>query len=73
MIDRSATLILFGATGDLAGRMLFPSLYNLQEDGLLPDDFLIVASGRSEYTDAEFRKDVDAQLAQYIDEERYTK
>jgi len=73
LIDRSATLILFGATGDLAGRMLFPSLYNLQEDGLLPDDFLIVASGRSEYTDAEFRKDVDAQLAQYIDEERYTK
>ncbi|MEZ5655357.1 MAG: glucose-6-phosphate dehydrogenase [Sphingobium sp.] len=73
MTDRSATLILFGATGDLAGRMLFPSLYNLQEDGLLPDDFLIVASGRSEHSDEEFCKDVDAQLAEYIGEERYTK
>ena len=28
------TLVLFGATGDLAQRMLFPSLYNLHLDGL---------------------------------------
>ena len=31
------TLILFGATGDLAQRMLFPSLYNLYADGLFDD------------------------------------
>jgi glucose-6-phosphate 1-dehydrogenase len=29
--------------------MLFASLYNLMRDGLLPDDFMIVASGRSEH------------------------
>ena len=40
------TLILFGATGDLAQRMLFPSLYNLHVDGLLEDALTIVASGR---------------------------
>jgi glucose-6-phosphate 1-dehydrogenase len=71
LTDRSATLILFGATGDLAGRMLFPSLYNLQEDGLLPDDFLIVASGRSENRDEEFRREVDTHLEEYIGGERY--
>ena len=70
MTERSATLILFGATGDLAGRMLFPSLYNLQEDGLLPDDFLILASGRSERTDEAFRAEVAADLARYIDKDR---
>jgi len=71
LIQRSATLILFGATGDLAGRMLFPSLYNLQQDGLLPDDFLIVASGRSQRTDDAFRKEVEADLARYVHDERH--
>lgn len=37
------TLILFGATGDLAQRYLFPSLLRLFIDGLLPEDFRIRA------------------------------
>src|SRR3546814_6286527 len=36
------TLVLFGATGDLAQRMLFPSLYNLHLDGLLADALTII-------------------------------
>ncbi len=71
MRERSGTLILFGATGDLAARMLFPSLYNLQEDGLLPDDFLIVASGRSDADDDAFRAEVDAALRRHIGPDRY--
>ena len=35
--DKVSTLLLFGATGDLAHRMLLPSLYGLHADGLLPD------------------------------------
>ncbi|WP_448577788.1 hypothetical protein, partial [Thermaurantiacus sp.] len=35
-------LILFGATGDLARRMLLPSLFALQSDGLLAEDLMIV-------------------------------
>ncbi len=72
MTEVSATLLLFGATGDLAGRMLFPSLYNLQQDGLLPDDFLIVASGRSDRSDEAFREDVAAHLRRFITDGRYT-
>ena len=52
------TLVLFGATGDLAHRMLFPSLYNLFVDGLLPPDMLIVASGRGDMDDPAFRATV---------------
>ena len=37
MVDRISTLVMFGATGDLARRMLLPSLYGLDADGLLPD------------------------------------
>lgn len=63
------TLILFGATGDLAHRMLFPSLYNLWIDRLLPEDFAIIASGRSEMDDDSFRASVD--LARFLPDDRY--
>ncbi|HAV80274.1 MAG TPA: glucose-6-phosphate dehydrogenase, partial [Erythrobacter sp.] len=41
-------LLLFGATGDLAQRMLLPSLCALDADGLLDNDLKIVATARSE-------------------------
>src|SRR3546814_13242409 len=62
----SATFVLFGATGDLAHRMIFPSLYNLFGDNLLPEDFLIVASGRSLLDDAAFRNDIDEGLKEFL-------
>ena len=71
MTEPSATFLLFGATGDLARRMIFPSLYNLLSDGLLPDDFLIVASGRSEMSDTAFRDEVCAALRQFLPTDRY--
>ncbi len=56
------TLILFGATGDLAQRMLFPSLYNLACDGLLPPDFRIIGSARSALNAEAFRAQVHGAL-----------
>ena len=41
-------IVLFGGAGDLALRMLFPSLYFLDADGFLPDGFKIVAAARAE-------------------------
>jgi len=55
----SGAFVIFGATGDLARRMLFPSLYFLDGDGLLPPDLRIVGAARSALTDAEFRKEVE--------------
>ncbi len=47
------TLLLFGATGDLAQRYLFPSLLRLLTDGLLAEDFRIRAMALSAHdTDA---------------------
>ena len=40
-----AALILFGGGGDLAMRMLLPSLYFLEHDGLLPDGLKIIGAG----------------------------
>src|ERR1051325_3441551 len=44
-------LLLFGATGDLAKRMLLPSLFNLHADGLLPDDLQIIGSAAGDPAD----------------------
>ena len=41
-------LVLFGATGDLALRMLFPSLYFLEASDLLPAGMRVIGSARSE-------------------------
>jgi glucose-6-phosphate 1-dehydrogenase len=51
--------VIFGATGDLARRMLFPSLYFLDADGLLPARLRIIGAARSVLTDADFRKQVE--------------
>ena len=42
--------VLFGGTGDLAQKMLFPSLYNLDADGFLGEGFGIIATARAEMT-----------------------
>ncbi len=47
-------IVLFGATGDLSRRMLLPSLYFLDADGLLPVGFKILASARTHHTRTEF-------------------
>ena len=44
-------LVLFGATGDLAKRMLWPSLYALDKDGLLPATFQLIGAATSALTD----------------------
>lgn len=55
MTFKAGTLLLFGATGDLAQRMLLPSLCALAGDGLLDPDLRIIGTARSAMTDAEYR------------------
>jgi glucose-6-phosphate 1-dehydrogenase len=49
------TLIVFGASGDLARRKLFPALYDLGFEGLLPERYAIIGSGGSRLNDTDFR------------------
>jgi len=49
------TLLLFGATGDLAQRYLFASLLRLLGDGLLPDGFKVRALALSPHDTEKFR------------------
>src|SRR6058998_3862467 len=49
------TLVIFGATGDLAKRKLLPAIYNLAHEGALPERFHLIGSSRSEMSHDEFR------------------
>ncbi|MGF1463211.1 MAG: glucose-6-phosphate dehydrogenase [Maricaulaceae bacterium] len=48
-------IVIFGGTGDLALRMLIPSLYHLAQDGLLSDRVNIWATGRQDHDEASYR------------------
>jgi glucose-6-phosphate 1-dehydrogenase len=49
------TLVIFGATGDLAHRKLLPALYNLAHEGALPERFNLIGVSRSDMPHGDFR------------------
>jgi len=51
------TLVIFGATGDLAARKLLPALCALAENQYLPSTFAIVGIGRRAKSDEQFREE----------------
>jgi glucose-6-phosphate 1-dehydrogenase len=59
------TLVLFGATGDLAGRKLLPALAGLLQNEYLPSPFAIVCVGRRDKTDESYRDEVKKDLAEF--------
>ena len=77
------TILIFGASGDLAKRKLFPALLNLRRDGLLSDDFAVLGLATSEMTSEAFRdritddlrsfapQDVDSELWKWLCERTY--
>ena len=50
------TLVIFGATGDLAKRKLLPAIYNLAHEGALPETFYLVGCSRSDMPHSDFRQ-----------------
>jgi glucose-6-phosphate 1-dehydrogenase len=49
-------MVLFGATGDLAKRLVVPALYNLEQSGVLPKDFALIGVARAEGDAENWRK-----------------
>ena len=59
-------MVIFGATGDLTKRKLFPALYYLALEGFLPDNFAIIGVGRQELSTAAFKKQIIADLKEFV-------
>ncbi|MBD2843618.1 glucose-6-phosphate dehydrogenase [Paenibacillus sp. IB182496] len=58
----AASFVLFGATGDLAKRKIYPALYNLFVDGKLSEGFSVVGLGRRAWSDETFQANVEQAL-----------
>ncbi len=50
----SGALVVFGATGDLAGRKLYPALTRLAERNQIPKRFAVIGVARTEMSDEDF-------------------
>lgn len=62
-------LVIFGASGDLTKRKLFPALYSLAFRRLLPEKFAIVGVARTEETDDDFRDRMKEAVQQFARDE----
>jgi len=58
-------IVVFGATGDLAARKLFPGLYKLARAGRLPEEYAVIGSGRREKSDDDLRQAVRESLEEF--------
>lgn len=58
-------IVIFGASGDLTKRKLVPALFELCLQKLLPGKFAVLGTGRSEFTDSEFRDRMSESVETY--------
>jgi len=62
----SCVLVLFGATGDLARRLVIPALYNMACAGELPENFALIGVARTEDTVDDWRRSLYQALEGFV-------
>ncbi|TCZ75899.1 glucose-6-phosphate dehydrogenase [Paenibacillus albiflavus] len=60
-----AVFLIFGATGDLAKRKLFPAIYSMYREGKLGENFAVVGLARRPRSNDEFRSDVREAIVEF--------
>ena len=58
----ACTVVIFGASGDLAYRKLVPALYRLMEGGVLDAGSVVVGTARTPHSDESFRERMSSSL-----------
>ena len=62
-VKASATVfVIFGATGDLSRKKIFPSFFELFKTNLLPEKLKIIAAARSAYTSKQFAESLKENI-----------
>jgi glucose-6-phosphate 1-dehydrogenase len=65
---KNLVLVIFGSTGDLTSRKLFPAVCSLRAQNLLPQGFAVLGVGRHEMSDDEFRDKMKKSILSYYEE-----
>jgi len=63
--NESVVFVLFGATGDLAKRMVLPAFFQLAQHELMPDNWLLIGNGRGDVSHEDFQGAVRDALAEF--------
>lgn len=63
-IQNGSLVTIFGGTGDLAKKKLFPAIYHLLEKESLPENFALVSIGRRDLTTEEYISSVRESMLQ---------
>ncbi len=61
--EKIALFTIFGGTGDLAQRKLYPSLFKLYQKGYLQDHFAVIGTARRPWTDEHYHEVITDSLA----------
>ncbi len=62
---KPTAFVLYGATGDLAKRMVLPAFYRLWQEGLLPAKWKLIGNGRGDVDHLDFRNYLRAMLTEF--------
>jgi glucose-6-phosphate 1-dehydrogenase len=65
LVPEACVLVVFGASGDLTRRKIFPALYALKFRELLPEAFAVLGVARTEWSDDEFRTRMEAAVREF--------
>jgi glucose-6-phosphate 1-dehydrogenase len=65
-----ATLVIFGASGDLTRRLLAPAIAHLSRDGSISPDFAIIGLARTPYSDGDFRRRLEEGAREFTPREQ---
>ncbi len=63
---RPCVLVIFGITGDLTKRLLYPAICNLGSQGLLDENFCIVGMAMEKYSTESFRKKLAEEVEDFV-------
>jgi glucose-6-phosphate 1-dehydrogenase len=65
LVPPPTIIVLYGATGDLAHRLVLPALFRLAQQGLLPEDWRLVGNGRGDVSHEDFGDRVRQSLEEF--------
>ena len=68
MTENKLILTLFGATGDLASRKLYPAIYRLYKNGHLSKHFALIGTGRTKWSHEDMRQTVRQSVAKEVED-----
>jgi glucose-6-phosphate 1-dehydrogenase len=60
------TIVIFGASGDLAKRKLIPALHHLNAGGYLPERYAVIGFSRTPMSDEDYRKSMLGALGEQV-------